>query len=164
MIIDRIDRAVGGKNFDLRIAEARRTHASTRRMLAVIAWILSAELVVGLVAIVVVVALAFAGEPVSWVILLRSSVVFGITVTLFYFLWRASVGYYWAYSRLLLFSLIFPIVTVSLALIPGLFPLWMIAQQVVFSAFLLGVAGVLVSRPLRGAFAKTRRCESNEGP
>ncbi len=162
MIAECLDRVAGGRNFDLRIAEEQRIHPRTRRMLAAVVAILCAELVVGTSAIVVVVILTLGGEPVAWAVWFRGLVVLGITVTLFYFVWRAGAGYYWAYSRLRLFSVIFPIVTLSIAIIPGFFPFWMIAQQVVFSVLLMGVAGVLQTAHMREVFAKPARRELNQ--
>jgi len=84
-------------------------------------------------------------------------VVLAMTVTLYYFAWRASAGYWWAYSRLRLFSQIFPIVTLVIAAIPGLYPLWMVIEQIVFSLLLIGVADILRSDHMRDAFPKPAR-------
>jgi len=157
VIAEHLDRLAGGRNFEIRIAEELRIHPRTRRAFNAVVWILCAELLVGSVAIVVGVVLAMAGESVSWAVWFRGLVVFGITVTLFYFVWRAVVGYYWAYSRLRLFSSIFPIVTLVIAAIPGMYPFWMIAQQVFFSFLLFGVASILWSDHMRKAFAKPAR-------
>jgi hypothetical protein len=73
---------------------------------------------------------------------------------LFYFAWRAQRGYYWAYSRLRLFSKIFPIVALVTAAIPGLFPSWMVAEQICFALILLGIAEYLSTDHMREAYAK----------
>jgi hypothetical protein len=80
--------------------------------------------------------------------------VLGITITLFYFAWRAARGFYWAYSRLRLFSKIFPIVTLVIATIPGLYPLWMTVEQVIFSFLLIGVGDLLTTDHMRDAFPR----------
>jgi hypothetical protein len=80
-----------------------------------------------------------------------------MTVTLFYFAWRAQLGFYWAYSRLRLFSKIFPVVTLVIAAIPGLYPFWMVTEQIVFSLILIGVADYLDSDHMRAAFPKPAR-------
>jgi hypothetical protein len=85
---------------------------------------------------------------------MRCFVVLGMTATLFYFVWRARLGYYWAYSRLRLFSRIFPVVTLVIAAIPGLYPIWMITEQILFSVVLIGVADYLGSDHMRAAFPK----------
>jgi hypothetical protein len=81
-------------------------------------------------------------------------VVLGMTMTLFYFAWRAQRGYYWAYSRLRLFSKIFPIVALVTAAVPGLYPLWMITEQIVFSLILIGIANYLSTDHMRAAYPK----------
>jgi len=88
---------------------------------------------------------------------MRLVVVLAMTMTLFYFAWRAQRGFYWAYSRLRLFSKIFPIVALVTAAIPGLYPLWMITEQIVFSLILIGVADYLSTDHMREAFAKPAR-------
>jgi hypothetical protein len=123
----------------------------------VIAWLLVAELLIGTTAVVVAVVLTFDGVSVPFAVWMRSVVVLGMTVTLFYFAWRARKGYYWAYSRLRLFSKIFPVVTLVIAAIPGLYPLWMVTEQIVFSLILIGVADYLDSDHMREAFPRPAR-------
>jgi hypothetical protein len=96
-------------------------------------------------------------NEVPWVVWMRLVVVLAMTVTLFYFSWRAQRGYYWAYSRLRLFSKIFPIVALVTAAIPGLYPLWMVTEQICFALILLGIAEYLSSDHMREAYAKPPR-------
>ncbi|WP_426624554.1 hypothetical protein ACPPVW_00150 [Leifsonia sp. McL0607] len=97
------------------------------------------------------------GALVPFAVWMRSVVVLGMTVTLFYFAWRAQKGYYWAYARLRLFSKIFPVVTLVIAAIPGLYPFWMVTEQIVFSLILIGVADYLDSDHMREAFPRPAR-------
>jgi hypothetical protein len=150
----RLDRIAGGRQASRRISSHLRDHRSTLRTFAGIRWILAAEIVVGLVAIVIAIVLEAHSEHVAWAVWFRSVAVLGITVTLFYFAWRASLGFYWAYSRLRLFSKIFPIVTLVIAAIPGLYPLWMTIEQIVFSFLLIGVADLLTTDHMREAFPR----------
>lgn len=84
----------------------------------------------------------------------RLLVIFAIAATLFYFWFRAQAGWWWAYSRLRLFSVVFPVIAVSTCLIPGLYPGWMIIEQLVFSALVL-ICFVLLSQPeVRSAYRK----------
>jgi hypothetical protein len=103
---------------------------------------------------VVAVVLFLNGDTVSPAVWLRCVVVLGITVTLFYFAWRAQRGYYWAYSRLRLFSKIFPVVALVLAAIPGLYPLWVVTEQIIFSLILIGISDYLSSDYMRAAYPK----------
>lgn len=119
-----------------------------------IAVLLAVEVLLGVGAVVVVIVLTVRGSSVPWAVWMRSGVVLAITVTLFYFAWRAQRGYYWAYSRLKLFSKIFPVVTLVIAAIPGLYPLWMVTEQIVFSLILIGVSDYLSSDHMRAAFPK----------
>ena len=116
------------------------------RAAAILAW--------GLAGVVVAVVLLLRGDEVAWVVWMRLVVVLGMTMTLFYFAWRAQRGFYWAYSRLRLFSKIFPIVALVTAAIPGLYPLWMITEQICFSLILLGIADYLSTDHMRAAYAK----------
>jgi hypothetical protein len=80
--------------------------------------------------------------------------VLAITVTLYYFAGRAAEGYYWAYQRLRLFTIVFPIVTLVTASIPGLYPLWMTIEQVIFSLILIAVGDLLASAALKSVFTR----------
>ena len=152
-----IDRLAGGRHADHTISEEMRTDPKTRRAFVTITWLLAAGLLLGLAAVVVAVVLLLRGDQVAWVVWMRLVVVLGMTVTLFYFAWRAQRGFYWAYSRLRLFSKIFPIVALVTAAIPGLYPLWMITEQICFALILLGIADYLSTDHMREAYAKPPR-------
>ena len=72
-------------------------------------------------------------------------------------LWRARAGWYWAFRRLQLFSRIFPIVALVLAAIPGLYPFWVVTEQILFAILLIGVSDYLQSDAVRAAFPKPSR-------
>ncbi len=97
------------------------------------------------------------GGSVSGIVWYRLVVIFGLTATLFYFVWRAGRGFYWAYSRLRLFSMVFPVVALASSAVPGLYPSWMIVEQILFSVVLLAIAVVLSSAHMRAVFAKPVR-------
>ena len=149
-----IDRFVGGRHADHTISDEMRTDPKTRRVFVVITWLLVAELVIGTAALAVPVMLRLRGDDVPWVVWMRLAVVLAMTTTLFYFAWRAQRGYYWAYSRLRLFSKIFPVIALVTAAIPGLYPLWMVTEQIVFSLLLLGICDYLSTDHMRQAYAK----------
>lgn len=148
-----IDRIAGGRHGDHTISEEMRTDPKTRHVFVAITWLLAIELLLATGALVVPVMLGMRDE-VAMVVWMRLLVVLAMTITLFYFAWRAQHGYYWAYSRLRLFSKIFPIVALVTAAIPGLFPLWMVSEQIVFALVLLGIAEYLSTSHMREAFAK----------
>ena len=152
-----IDRLAGGRHANHTISEELRTDPKTRRAFVTITWLLAAGLLLGLAAVVVAVVLILRGDQVAWVVWMRLVVVLGMTMTLFYFAWRAQRGFYWAYSRLRLFSKIFPIVALVTAAIPGLYPLWMITEQICFALILLGIADYLSTDHMREAYAKPPR-------
>lgn len=153
-LLARLDRIAGGRHAAYTVPEEGRTHPRTRRAFTVITWLLAAELVIGLSAVVVAVVLTRDGVVVAFPVWMRSVIVLGMTATLFYFAWRAQKGYYWAYSRLRLFAKIFPVVTLVIAAIPGLYPLWMVTEQIVFSLILIGVADYLDSDHMRAVFPR----------
>ena len=152
-----IDRIAGGRHSDHTISEEMRSDPKTRRVFVVITWLLVAELVLGTVALAIPVMLQMRGDAVPWVVWMRLVIVLAMTTTLFYFAWRAQAGYYWAYSRLRLFSKIFPVVALVTAAIPGLYPLWMVTEQIFFSLILLGIAEYLSTDHMRQAYAKPPR-------
>jgi len=84
-------------------------------------------------------------------------VIFAIAATLFFFWFRAQAGLWWAYSRLRLFSIVFPCVAIGTCLIPGLYPSWMIAEQIVFSCLVLVAFVVLSQRDVADAYRKPGR-------
>jgi len=153
-LLARLDRIAGGRHAGYRVPDEARDQPRTRRAFTVIAWLLTAELVIGLTAVVVAVVLTAGGVQVGFAVWMRSVIVLGMTVTLFYFAWRARAGFYWAYSRLRLFAKIFPVVTLVIAAIPGLYPLWMVTEQIVFSLILIGVADYLDSDHMRASFPR----------
>ncbi|ODA89682.1 hypothetical protein ATY41_04300 [Leifsonia xyli subsp. xyli] len=155
--LSRLDRIAGGRYAGYTVPAAGREHPRTRRAFAVIGWLLAAELLLGAAAVAVAVAVDLNGVSVPFAVWTRSLVVLGMTLTLFYFAGRAQKGYYWAYSRLRLFSKIFPVVTLVIAAIPGLYPLWMVTEQIVFSLILIGVADYLDTDHMRSAFPKPAR-------
>jgi hypothetical protein len=152
-----IDRLAGGRHADHTISPEMRTDPRTRRVFVVITWLLVVELTLGTAALAVPVMLHLRGDDVPWVVWMRLAVVLAMTTTLFYFAWRAQRGYYWAYSRLRLFSKIFPVVALVTAAIPGLYPLWMVTEQIFFSLILLGIAEYLSTDHMRLAYAKPPR-------
>ena len=115
---------------------------------------------IGLGAVVVALALARNGEAVPLSVWLRTVVVLGMTATLFYFAWRAARGWRWAYQRLRLFAQIFPVITLVMAAVPGLYPTWMITEQIVFSLIMIGIADFLTSDHMRAAYRAPARTES----
>jgi len=150
----RLDRLGGGRRLaGIRMRQDAESRAATRRGFAGIFWILVGELVIGAVAIAVAAATS-ASMPAVW---FRGVAVLAITLTLLYFAWRAWLGWYWAYSRLRLFSRIFPIVTLVIAAWPGLYPLWMTIEQIIFSLLLIGIGDILTSDHFRAAFPKPAR-------
>ncbi|TAM69921.1 MAG: hypothetical protein EPN48_05850 [Microbacteriaceae bacterium] len=149
-----LDRLAGGAAAGYVVPEAGRRRSPIRRSLAWVAWLLLLELAIGVAAVAIALVAVVGGAAVSWPVWMRSIVVLGITATLFYFLWRTHKGFYWAYARLRLFSKIFPIITLVLAAIPNLYPVWMVTEQIVFSLILIGVADFLGSDQMREAFPR----------
>jgi len=149
----RLDRIAGGRQAGVAIDDGGRRHPKTRRAFAWVRWLLVAELVLGVAAVAVALVLAGEGEAVAFSVWMRTVVVLGMTATLFYFAWRASLGWRWAYLRLRLFAQIFPVITLVLAAIPGLYPVWMVTEQIVFSLIMIGIADFLTSDHMRAVFA-----------
>jgi len=149
-----IDRFAGGRQRAYVIREDMRQHPRTVLAFQRLRWLLVALTVVSSGAVVTAVALTDAGHVVSVAVWVRCAAVLGITLTLYVFAWRAQLGWWWAYSRLRLFSRIFPVVTLVVASIPGLYPAWMVLEQIVFSILLVGISAVLGSRHMREAFPK----------
>lgn len=150
----KVDRIAGGRLASITIPEDMRKHPRTKRTFVAITWLLAAEFVLGMAAVVVAVVLWLEGTNIPFAVWMRSLVVLAMTMTLFYFAWRAQRGFYWAYSRLRLFSKIFPVVTLVIAAIPNLYPLWMVTEQIIFSLILIGVSDFLDSDHMRAAFPK----------
>ncbi|MEP7036273.1 MAG: hypothetical protein ABI934_11850 [Actinomycetota bacterium] len=152
-----IDRFAGGRHADHTISDQMRRDPRTRHVFVAITWLLVVELFLGIGALAIPVALHLRGDSVPWIVWMRLVIVLGMTTTLFFFAWRAQSGYYWAYSRLRLFSKIFPVVALVTAAIPGLYPLWMVTEQIFFSLILLGIAEYLSTDHMREAYAKPAR-------
>lgn len=152
--LQRLDRIAGGKAAGVRVSEEARTHPKTARAFTWIMWLLVVELILGLGAVVVALVLATGGEPVSFAVWMRTVVVLGMTATLFYFAWRAKLGWRWGYQRLRLFAQIFPVITLVMAAIPGLYPAWMVTEQIIFSLIMIGIADFLTSDHMRDAYKK----------
>jgi len=149
-----LDRFAGGRHRD-RVAPADVVgHRAPTRIFRGMRAMLLVELTVGVLAALAAVILTARGYEVSAAVWLRTCGVLAITVTLYYFAVRAAEGYYWAYQRLRLFTIVFPIVTLVTASIPGLYPLWMTIEQVIFSLILIAVGDLLASAPLRIAFPR----------
>lgn len=163
-LLRKLDRIAGGRTADYTVPEDALIHPKTRRAFTMISWLLAAEFVLGILAVVIAVVLQVNGTEVQFAVWMRGVVVLGMTLTLFYFSWRAQKGYYWAYSRLKLFSKIFPVVTLVLAAIPGLYPLWMITEQILFSLILIGVADYLSTDHMRAAFPKPPKRRASATP
>ena len=155
-----VDRVAGGRYATHQIPVDLRTHSLTRRAFAVVTRLLVVELLIAAAAVLEALALHLRGDAVSEIVWMRLVVILGMTVTLFYFVWRARLGYYWAYSRLRLFSMIFPAAAAVTSAIPGLYPPWMIAEQLVFGSVLVLVAVRLSSAHMREAFVSPRRVRS----
>ncbi len=150
----KIDRIAGGKQAGILVPSKGLELPKTKRAFAWITWLLLFELVLGLGAVVYAIIIARAGEPVPFAVWMRTVVVLGMTVTLFYFFWRATKGFYWGYQRLRLFTQIFPVITLVMAAIPGLYPVWMITEQIVFSLVMIGVGDFLTGDHLREVFRR----------
>ena len=153
-LLAKIDRLAGGKKAGIVVDPEGLEQPKTKRAFAWITWLLVFELVLGFGAVVFAVLIARAGEPVPFAVWMRTIVVLGMTATLFYFFWRATKGFYWGYQRLRLFTQIFPVITLVMAAIPGLYPVWMITEQIVFSLVMIGVGDFLTSDHLREVFRK----------
>lgn len=149
-----LDRIAGGRSAPLRVPESERTRPEVRRAFLVVAGILVAVFCVGGGAVIEAVQLTLAGTPVSGLVWWRLLVIFAIAATLFYFWFRARAGLWWAYSRLRLFSVVFPCIALSTCLVPGLYPTWMIVEQVAFSGLVLLTFAVLSLPVVRSAYRK----------
>jgi uncharacterized membrane protein len=153
-LFQRLDHLAGGRGSNVTIDAKYLAHPKTKRAFAWVFRLLVFELVLGFGAAVFALVIAANGDAVPIAVWLRTFVVLGMTATLFYFAWRASMGLRWGYQRLRLFAQIFPIITLVLAAIPNLYPDWMITEQIVFSLVMIGVADFLTSDHMREAFRK----------
>lgn len=152
-----IDKLAGGRHGHYVVDPAMRDHPQTKRAFRWVSIILGAEVLVGLSSIAVAAILQAQGENVGFAAWFRGVVVLFMTLTLFFFEWRAQQGYYWGYQRLRLFSRIFPIITLIIATIPGLYPYWMIIEQIIFAVLMIGIADFLTSDHMRDAYPSPKR-------
>ena len=154
-LLRRVDRlAAGRRQRDLHAPADLVAGPKVQNGFRAIRWILTAEIVVGLAALVIAVVNLLNGTPDNLAVWMRGLVVLGLTLGLGYFALRAGQGWYWSYSRLRLFSRIFPTVTLVIAAIPGLYPFWMVIEQIVFSLLMIGIGDIATSDAMRTAFAK----------
>ncbi|MGT2462031.1 hypothetical protein [Sinomonas atrocyanea] len=152
-----IDRTFGGRHGHFIVDRHELEHPKTQRAFQWVYWILLAEVAVGIAAVAIAVVLQAGGTDVGFAAWFRGVVVLLMTLTLFFFAWRARHGYYWGYQRLRLFSQIFPVVSLVVATIPGLYPYWMVVEQIVFAVLMIGVADVLTNDHMRAAFMSPKR-------
>ncbi|MBN9211883.1 MAG: hypothetical protein BGO45_01395 [Microbacterium sp. 71-36] len=151
----RLDRLAGGRQADHRVDVSH--DPRVRRAFRAVTVLLGAGFVLGVATVVVAAVMTLGGDDVGFAVWMRCLVVLGITTTLFYFLWRARAGWYWAFRRLQLFSRIFPVVALVLAAIPGLYPFWVVTEQILFAILLIGVSDYLQSDVVRAAFPRPAR-------
>ena len=151
----RVDRlAAGRRQRDLRAPSDLVSDPKVQNGFRAIRWILTAEILVGVAALVIALVNLVNGTPDNLAVWMRGLVVLGLTLGLGYFALRAGQSWFWAYSRLRLFSRIFPTVTLVIAAIPGLYPFWMVIEQIVFSLLMIGIGDIATSDAMRTAFAK----------
>ncbi len=149
-----LDRIGGGRHARLRVPRQHREHPETRRLLADVAMGITLAFSLDVTAVLIAFLRTELGSSLSWIVWMRLVMISLLTASLYYFVWRAQHGWWWAYSRLRLFSIIFPVVAVGTCLVPGLYPGWMIVEQVALALVLIGVAWLLNSRHLREAYVK----------
>lgn len=149
-----LDRIGGGSKAHLRVPAEHVQHPETRRILADVATGITAAFSLDVAAVLLAVLRSELGVSLSWIVWMRLVMISLLTASLYYFVWRAQHGWWWAYSRMRLFTIIFPTVAVATCLVPGLYPTWMIIEQVVLAGILIVVARLLNSRHLRAAYVK----------
>jgi cobalamin synthase len=149
-----LDRIGGGRKAGLRVPSEHVEHPETRRILADVATGITAAFSLDVAAVLLAVLRTEMGAQLSWIVWTRLVMISLLTASLYYFVWRAQHGWWWAYSRMRLFTIIFPVVAVGTCLVPGLYPTWMIVEQVVLAGILVVVATLLNSRHLRDAYVK----------
>ncbi|WP_026556166.1 hypothetical protein [Arthrobacter sp. 35W] len=152
-----IDKLAGGRQGHVVVDADILEHPKTRRSFRWVQSILALEVLVGATALVIAAVLQSTGQAVGFPVWFRGVVVLFMTLTLFFFAWRAQQGFYWGYQRLRLFSQIFPVITLIVATIPGLYPYWMVIEQIIFAVLMIGVADVLTSDHMREAFPSAKR-------
>lgn len=156
----RVDRIAGGRHAAYRVDAGRRDDPRVARIFGGVGWLLAALFLVGGGAVAQAAEVTARGGSVSTIVWWRLVVIAGIASTLFYFRWRARLGWWWAYSRLRLFSVVFPVVALGTSLVPGVYPRWMVIEQVVFSALLLVVFALLSREPVKTVYARPARSPS----
>ncbi|MFC4223176.1 hypothetical protein [Lysinibacter cavernae] len=147
-------RLIGGRHAAYIVDKDLLHHPRTRRAWRAILILIAAESVVGVAALVYAFLNRDNPELVTPMVWFRGIVVLAMTLTLLAFAAVGMRGYYWAYSRLRLFSQIFPIVTLIIAAIPSLYPLWMVIEQIVFSVLMIGISDYLRSDHMRDVFPR----------
>lgn len=149
-MLRRIDRLAGGRHASYTVPVS--DDPAVRRAFVLVARLLVVAVLLDVASVLIASALAEAGDRVTLAVWLRCLVLLGITATLFFFVWRARAGKYWAFRRLQLFCRVFPVVAIVLAAVPDLYPAWVVADQVAFAAVLVAVSAPLYSGPVRRAF------------
>lgn len=152
-----LDRIGGGRQARLRVSPEGVGDPRTRQVLGDVTTAITAAFSLDVAAVLVAVLRTELGSQLGWVVWTRLVMISLLTVSLYYFVWRARHGWWWAYSRLRLFSMIFPAVAIGTSLVPGLYPPWMVVEQLVLAGILLVVARLLNGRHLRAAYAKPLR-------
>lgn len=152
-VLDRLDRLAAGPRAGARVPADALAHPRIGRAFAWVLAMLVALALIGAATIATAAWLDGRGEPIALVGWLRGVVGLGLTLTLFYFWARARDGHVWAWQRLTLFSKIFPFVTLAVAAVPSLLPVWMVTEQIVFAMVMLAMAWTLDSHLMRAAFA-----------
>ncbi len=157
-------RIIGGRHAEYRIGEEWLKHPRTRKAWRAIIVLICAEVLVGVAALIFALVNSDNPELVTFAVWFRGVAVLVMTMTLLVFAGIAMRGYYWAYSRLRLFSQIFPIVTLIVATIPGLYPYWMVIEQIIFSILMIGISDYLRSDHMREVFAKPPKTPATAAP
>ena len=152
-----VDRVAGGRRAAYRVDEVGRTGEPVLRGFRQVTLLLAVILGFAVGAVAGAALLHEQGNDLATVVWGRLVVILGLTVSLFYFLSRARRGWWGAYSRLRLFSLVFPVVAVTTCAIPGLYPEWMVIEQLAVAAVLLLVAVVLTSPGVATVYARPQR-------
>jgi len=153
-VLLRIDRLAAGRQRDIRVPAVRLADPTLHRDWLVVRVLLGVAIMLGVSALGIAFWLTMQGMPEPFMVWMRSAVVLGLTGGLGYFSFRAEQGWYWAYSRMRLFSFIFPCVTLAIAAIPGIYPLWMTVEQLGFAALMLGVGVLLTTPRMRAAYRR----------
>lgn len=149
-----LDRIGGGRHAHLRVPSEEVDHPTTQRILSDVTLGITAAFSLDVVAVLVAFLRSELGSELSWVVWTRLVMISLLTASLYYFVWRAGRGWWWAYSRLRLFTVIFPAVAIGTCLVPGLYPGWMVVEQILLAGILVVVATLLNSRHLRGVYVK----------